>query len=105
MKKVLFLLLLAFMSFQFQAIAQQGQDQTSKKQWRQHQRIKDGRENGDLTRRETKTLRKQQRHIQRQKRKAAADGQITPGEKARVNKAQRRASRNIARKKHNARTQ
>ncbi len=105
MKKVLFLFLLVFLNFQYQAIAQQELGQTGKKQWRQHQRIKDGRENGDLTHRETKTLRKQQRHIQRQKRKAAADGQITPGEKARVNKSQRRASRNIARKKHNARTQ
>ncbi|MCO6485064.1 MAG: hypothetical protein J5I41_04730 [Saprospiraceae bacterium] len=83
--------------------AQQTEVQTPRKEWRQRARIQEGRASGDLTRREARKLRQQQRHIHARKRLAMKDGVVTPREKHRIEQAQKRASRNIYRKKHNAR--
>ncbi|ANE55197.1 MULTISPECIES: hypothetical protein [Methylomonas] len=71
----------------------------------QEQRIEQGIESGELTRREANRLERQQMRIERQENAAQADGVVTPAERARLNHQQNKASRNIARKKHNLRGQ
>lgn len=72
-----------------------------KRQQNQKVRIKEGVKNGELTTKETKQLAKQQAHIRKMERKAKSDGVVTLKEKARIQKAQNKASRNIKRKKNN----
>ncbi len=72
------------------------------KQINQVGRIAHGQANGELTRHEARMLKKEQRHIRRVKRRAKADGVVTNGEKAVINRKQRRANRHIYRQKHDA---
>lgn len=74
---------------------------TDKRQTVQRARIAEGRIDGDLTRGETRALRKEQRHIRRAERRAEADGVVTGREKARLNRKQNRANRHIRRAKNN----
>lgn len=74
-----------------------------KKQYNQHQRIRNGVQNGSLTHREARALRAQQRQVTAMKRVAKADGVVTRSERAIINNAQRKANRNIYNKKHDAR--
>lgn len=67
----------------------------------QHARLYQGRASGELTRRETAALKREQRHIHRVERRAKADGTITGREKVRLERKQNRASRHIRRAKHN----
>jgi len=69
----------------------------------QHKRITQGVRSGELTRHETRQLARQQRRIRHERRDARADGVVTPGERREIRQDSRRASRNIARKKHNRR--
>ncbi len=69
----------------------------------QHKRIKEGNHSGELTRHERKQLNRQQRHIRNEKREAKADGVVTGKERREIRRDERRASRNIYRKKHNRR--
>ena len=89
--------------FTFTTQAQTTKKKVVKTQIKQQKRIKHGVKNGELTRGETIRLQKQQVNIQRTKRKAAADGVVTRKEKAVIRTKQAKASRNIARKKHNNR--
>ncbi len=73
------------------------------KQVRQHKRIKQGVQSGELTRAEAINLRKGQKEIREEKREARADGVVTPAEKQEIRQGQRQESRKIARKKHNRR--
>lgn len=74
------------------------------RQARQTTRIAKGVKTGQLTKKEAADLAAQQARIQAKKKKAKADGVVTPAEKRRLDRAQDRASRNIYRKKHNGRT-
>ncbi len=74
------------------------------RQERQTARIAQGVATGALTKKEAAKLTAQQAKIQVQKKVAKADGVVTRGEKRRLDAAQDRASRNVYRKKHNART-
>lgn len=74
------------------------------RQHNQAHRITDRVENGSLTRRETGRLVRQQANIHRAERRFESDGRLTDGERARLEVKQDRASRNIYRKKHNARS-
>jgi len=69
----------------------------------QQARIEQGVRSGELTRHEKRQLKRQQRRIRRDKKKAAADGVVTKAEKRKIRREQRRADRNIYRKKHNRR--
>lgn len=69
----------------------------------QHKRIKAGAKSGELTHHERKQLARQQRHIRAEKREARADGVVTGKEHREIRREERRASRNIYRKKHNNR--
>jgi hypothetical protein len=72
---------------------------------KQQGRIGHGIKSGELTKGETRAIENRQRHIHRAEQKAERDGVVTPAEKLRLEKMQDRASRQIYRKKHNARDQ
>ncbi len=63
-------------------------------------RIKEGVQDGDLTKHETKKLVKQQRHIKKAEAKAKSDGTVTAAERAKLDRKQDKASRKIAKQKH-----
>ncbi|MEO5646871.1 MAG: hypothetical protein ABIQ56_00835 [Chitinophagaceae bacterium] len=69
----------------------------------QHQRIKSGVKNGELTRLEAKNLINDQKDIRQDIKLAGADGDITRQEKKIITKEQAKASREIYVKKHNRR--
>ncbi|MBY0248678.1 MAG: hypothetical protein K2Q17_13525 [Nitrospiraceae bacterium] len=73
------------------------------RQMNQEERIDQGVASGELNRREANRLERQQNRIDRMENRANADGVVTAKERARIGAAQNRASRNIAREKHDAR--
>jgi hypothetical protein len=85
------------------ALAISNADAQTGKQIRQHKRIKQGVQSGELTRAEAINLRKGQKEIREEKREARADGVVTPAEKQEIRQDQRKESRKILRKKHNNR--
>lgn len=91
----------------FSAITVSAQTRTpgvDKREQNQQNRIGNGIKNGSLTRQEAVRLEKQQGHIEHIENKAKADGNVTAAERARLQAAENRSSRNIYRKKHNARS-
>jgi hypothetical protein len=66
----------------------------------QQHRIQQGVASGQLTRRETRKLERQQRRIARDEVRAKKDGVVTPRERAHLTREQDAASRSIARQKH-----
>ncbi len=70
------------------------------RQGNQERRIDQGIASGQLNARETNRLDLQQNKIDRMENKAKADGAVTKKERAKLHNAQDRASRNIARQKH-----
>ena len=75
--------------------------QVTGRQAARQKRIGQGVASGELTRCEAGTLEREQRHIQRQKRKAWSNGIPTPGKRTRLERNQNCASRHIYRLKHN----
>ena len=71
------------------------------RQKRQQRRIQQGRESGQLVRREVKQLRKEQRHIQNKIGHYKRDGRFNRHEKSRINQMQDVASNNIRNKRNN----
>lgn len=83
-------------------------DQTpriDKREQIQKQRVKQGVKTGELTKKEARRLGAEQRKIKRDESKAKSDGTVTPAERKKLTREQNRANRDIARKKHNPRTQ
>ncbi len=78
---------------------------TDWRQGNQKARIADGVESGELTARESVRLAKQQRHIARTENRYKSDGHYSAKERAIVHHKQNRASRNIARQKHDGQSQ
>jgi opacity protein-like surface antigen len=70
------------------------------RQTNQEKRIDQGIASGQLNEREANRLTKQQGRIDNMENKAKADGVVTKNERARIAHAQNRASRHIAREKH-----
>jgi hypothetical protein len=68
----------------------------------QRARTRAGWENGDLTRRELKRVRKDQHKIARMDRRFGSDGRYTGHERRKLNKALDRASHRVYRAKHNS---
>ena len=66
----------------------------------QEQRIKEGRQSGELTRHETRRLKGEQKAVDRAQTKAAADGTVTAQERQHIRKAQNKAGKDIYRQKH-----
>jgi hypothetical protein len=71
------------------------------KQKAQKVRIAEGVKSGELTKRETRKLAKQQARVRRTERKAKADGKVTAQERRELRRKQRRSSANIHHKKNN----
>ena len=89
------------------ATAHYGNNEVGQRRENQQDRIAQGIKSGQLTAGETAKLEKQQQGINKQ---VAADrkangGKLDAGQKQQINREQNAASRNIYRKKHNARTQ
>jgi hypothetical protein len=70
------------------------------RQVNQEQRIDQGIASGQLNEREANRLNKQQEHVNKMEDRAKSDGVMTKKERARIGAAQDRASRHIAREKH-----
>jgi len=102
MQKLIFYIGLFLLGSLTHVFAQEATPNVSKKQVRQHYRIKEGVKSGELTRKEAKALRAEQRHIRRTKRRAKADGDVTRRERKAIHRKQRRANRHIYRQKHDA---
>ncbi|MFK7926347.1 MAG: hypothetical protein AB8H47_30650 [Bacteroidia bacterium] len=103
MKAIYLVFTLAFMGLFVSVSAQSpATPKVTKTQVQQQKRIKQGVQTGELTRRETLELQRQQANVQRSKRKAKADGVVTPRERVIIKSKQQRASVNIARQKHDA---
>ncbi len=82
------------------ALASGMEDRVDNRQDRQDQRIDQGVASGELTRPEAHRLRQEQRHVARLERRSEADGTLSRREAIRLEKAQDRSSRHIARAKH-----
>ena len=74
-----------------------------RREFRQHERIRQGVRSGELTRGETRHLRAGQLRVHRMEYRAHADGRMTPRERMRIHRMQDRQSRAIYRLKHNRR--
>ncbi|MFN7946140.1 MAG: hypothetical protein U0Z53_12370 [Blastocatellia bacterium] len=74
------------------------------RQQNQQRRIRRGVRSGELTRKETRRLEKEQKEIHQEKKEAKADGTVTAQERREIHKDQNKASRDIYRAKHNRRT-
>jgi hypothetical protein len=85
------------------AAAQPGTRSLDRREWRQHERIRQGVRSGQLTRREARHLRLGQRHLRRMERRARADGRIGPRERLRLHRALGRQDARIWRLRHNGR--
>jgi hypothetical protein len=72
------------------------------RQANQEKRIDQGIASGQLTKRETRRLEREQGAINRAEDKAKADGVVTAQERHRLHHAQNKASRDIRRQKHDA---
>jgi hypothetical protein len=89
------------------ALGAQAQDNTPRvdeRQKRQRARIKEGRQSGELTRREAARLSAEQQKIRHDEKVAKSDGVVTARERAKLNREQNKASRDIHRQKHDEQT-
>ena len=87
------------------AYAQANTQKTDQRQAKQEQRIDQGITSGQLSERETNRLNNQQEHINKIEDKAKSDDVVTKKERARIGQAQDRASRHIAKQKHDSQKQ
>lgn len=71
-------------------------------QHRQQARIRQGVRSGELTRRETRGLVREQRDIRRLERDYKSDGTLTGAERRDLHREQNQASRDIYKQKHDA---
>ncbi len=83
------------------AFAHTGHERIDQRQERQARRIEHGIDNGSLTHREAKKLRKQQRRIRKLERKMRADGHLEKRERRTLQSRLDQASDRIYRLKHN----
>jgi uncharacterized membrane protein YebE (DUF533 family) len=70
----------------------------------QEKRIEQGVNSGSLTPTEANRMQRQQKVVGKMESNAAADGTVTKAEKAKINKVQKRTSKDIAKQKHDAQT-
>ena len=87
------------------AFAQAETPGIDQRQGNQEKRIDQGVASGQLTQREANRLNNQQEHINKMEDQAKADGVMTKKERKKMAKSQDRASRRIARQKHDAQQQ
>lgn len=78
-----------------------GDGRVDRRQDRQWSRLFQGRHSGELNRGEFRSLKREQKKIGRMERRFSSDGYLSGRERYRLERAQDRASRHIARAKHN----
>ena len=100
MKRVLFAVTAMALLVTGMAYAKAETRVIDQRQANQEQRIDQGVASGQLNKREANRLNKQQKHINKVEGRAKSDGVVTRKERARINAAQNRASRHLAREKH-----
>lgn len=100
MKKLVIIAALAIFGTTVSVQAQTATPRASHRQVNQQVRISHGAANGELTAKEAVGLQVQQAHIHRTKKRAKADGVVTPRERCKIHRKQNRASKNIAIQKH-----
>lgn len=100
MKKVLWSISAASILAASVVYAQANTPGIDQRQSNQEQRIDKGIASGQLTEREANRLNNQQEHINKMEDKAKSDGVVTKKERKKLHSAQDRASRKIARQKH-----
>ena len=93
-------LMIAALAISSIAMAQTSTPVIDHRQHNQERRINEGERTGALNRREANNLRKDERHISRQKQMYKADGRVTPGERRHLRHMENRTSRAIYRDKH-----
>jgi hypothetical protein len=101
MKSRALFLALFFVFFAIAVSAQTATPGVRNRQNTQQKRIVKGAKEGELDKKEVKKLERQQRSINRSKRRAKADGEVTKGERAKLRARQNRAGRDIKRAKKN----
>ncbi|MBL8271153.1 hypothetical protein [Steroidobacter sp.] len=74
------------------------------RQHNQQQRVRQGVRSGELTRRETGALAREQKNIRQLERTYKSDGELTRAERVDLQKEQNQASRHIYNQKHDAQT-
>jgi hypothetical protein len=89
----------------FGAAAQDKTPVVKQREINQQGRIERGVKSGELTRRETARLEREQARIKTDKLMAKADGKVTAKERAKLRREQNRASKHIYNAKHNAQVQ
>jgi hypothetical protein len=90
-----------FMLLSVVSFSQEPTPKVNERQRTQQSRIQQGKQNSELTHRETSLLRKEQKHIRRSERRAKTDGDVTASERRRLDRQQDRASRHIHKAKNN----
>ena len=100
MKKMLFAVSAMTLMTSGMVFAQAETPVIDQRQTNQEQRIDQGIASGQLNEREANRLNKQQEHVNKMEDRAKSDGVMTKKERARIGAAQNRASRHIAREKH-----
>ena len=102
MKKTLFGgLLVAMIAITSMAHAQTRTPVINHREHRQERRINQGVRSGELTHKETHTLRGDEKSIRDQKLADKASGKVTPGERKQLRHEENKTSRAIYRDKHN----
>jgi hypothetical protein len=81
--------------------AQEPTPKVDARQNTQQARIQQGKQSGEISRREAARVRKEQKHIRRTERRAKADGDVTTAERRKLDRKQDRASRHIRRANNN----
>jgi len=100
MKKMLLAVIGMTLFMTMMPYAQAETPRIDERQANQEQRIDQGTASGQLDEREANRLNNEQEHINKMEDKAKSDGVMTKKERARIVAAQDRASRHIAREKH-----
>ena len=100
MKKILLAVSAMTLLMAGMAFAEAEAPVADQRQANQDQRIDRGTTSGQLNEREANRLNKQQEHVNKMEDRAQSDGVMTKKERARIGAAQNRASRHLAREKH-----
>ena len=96
MNKLMYFLVLGALS----VVAVAGTPVADQRQHHQNERIDQGVASGEVTIREEARLDAQQERIDNRKMRFKSDGVVTRSERVRLQRSQHRASRNIAKQKH-----
>jgi hypothetical protein len=101
MKNIFSILIALSMSIGFAGVSLAQTSKIKERQKNQQTRILKGVKSGELTAKETLRLEKEQLRIQKDKKDAKADGNVTKKERAKITVDQLKASAHIFRAKHN----